>query len=640
MLPCVTNVVETIANRKRRYTMPGVPLPTIQRGDSGLMLIETKLRSNRAGSSVRMVIVTLVLLIFGVGVWAQDREIANKLQAFDSYMEQVLKDWNTPGIGVGIVINDKLVFAKGYGYRDYEKKLPFTPTTLCQIASNSKVFTAVAAGMQVEEGRLTWDKPVRESVPTIQFYNDQLNDNVTLRDMLSHRTGVTRHDLIWFKSDFKRKELFEKLKYLEPQQPMRETFLYNNLMFSAVGYIIELKSGKTWEQFVRERIFEPLNMGSTTYTISEMVKHSDHGVPFREKRDTFELYKIPYYEDTEGVAPAGAIISNIEDVSHWLIVLMNDGKYSGKQVLPPNVLKATMQPAIGLPNTLGEALGYWELLNPAYGMGRQTASYRGHLLTYHGGDLPGFHSQVSFMPNDKIGVIVLVISDHSAPLYNIVSYNVYERLLGMDQTPWSQRQLQQRLAGKKAGTEARAKAGGDRVPNTKPSHALPDYAGDFESPAYGILKIGLKSDALQFGFHEFQFPLSHFHYDRFDTPDDEQYGKFSVNFRTIPHGDIDGAVISLDQAEVVFTRKPETLDPALLEKIAGGYLTPTKVKFEVLYQPGAGLSLSFPGGPPKSDFVDFLDSSGLLFFRELLQGRIHDLGHFSGGLFLPCEFGL
>jgi hypothetical protein len=288
---------------------------------------------------------------------------------------------------------------------------------------------------------------------------------------------------------------------------------------------------------------------------------------------------------------------------------MNDGKYNGKQVLPANVLKATLQPAIGLPNTLGEALGFWELLNPAYGMGRQTAAYRGHLMTFHGGDLPGFHSQVSFMPNDKIGVIVLVISDHSAPLYNIVSYNVYERLLGMDQTPWSQRQLQQRLAGKKAGTEARAKAGGDRVPHTTPSHALADYAADYENQAYGILKIGLKSDALQFGFHEFQYPLSHFHYDRFDTPDDEQYGKFSLNFRTNPQGDIDSAVISLDQAEVAFTRKPETLDVALLEKLAGGYVTPTKVKFEVLYQPEAGLSLSFPGGPP----VKLIPIKGLKF---------------------------
>jgi CubicO group peptidase (beta-lactamase class C family) len=579
-----------------------------------------KQRFNRVAPAVLFFTLALFLTLSGPAARAQAPDITGKLSGFDSYMEQVLKDWNTPGIGVGIVVNDKLVFAKGYGYRDYEKKLPFTPATLCQIASNSKLFTAVAAGMLVEEGKLTWDKPVRESVPTIQFYNDQLNNNVTLRDMLSHRTGVTRHDSIWFKSPFTRKELFEKLKFLEPQEPLRETFLYNNLMYAAAGNIVELKSGKPWEQFVRERILAPLDMKTTTYSISEMTQHPDHGVPYKEKRDSFELYKIPYYEDTEGIAPAGAVISNIDEISHWLIALMNDGKYNGKQVLPANVLKATLQPAIGLPNTLGESQGFWELLNPAYGMGRETAAYRGHLMTFHGGDLPGFHSQVSFMPNDKIGVIVLVISDHSAPLYNIVSYNVYERLLGMDQTPWSQRRLQQRLAGKKAGTEARAKAGADRVSNTKPSHALADYAGEYENPAYGILKIGLKTEALQFGFHAFDFPMSHFHYDRFDTPDDEQYGRFSVNFRTNPQGDIDSVVISLDEGEVIFTRKPETLEPALLEKLAGDYLTPTKVKFQVLYQPGTGLSLSFPGGPP----IKLIPIKGLKFRTPQFADDIYE----------------
>jgi len=561
------------------------------------MISERQLRFFCSANFVRTALFAFAFIALGTGARGQEADVAKRLQGFDAHVEQTLKDWNTPGAGVGIIVGDKLVFAKGYGYRDYEKKLPFTTKTMQPIASNSKLFTAVAAGMLVEEGKLTWDKPVRESVPEIQFYNDELNSNVTLRDMLSHRTGVTRHDLIWFKSPFTRKELFERLKYLEPQQPMRTTFLYNNLMFAAVGQIIEIKSGKKWEDFVRDRIFSPLDMSTSCYTIADMLKQPDYGVPFREKRDSFELYKIPYYEDTEGVAPAGAIISNIDELSHWLIALMNEGKYNGKQVLPASVLKATLQPALALPNAGGEALGYWELINSAYGMGRWTASYRGKLLTYHGGDLPGFHSQVSFMPNDKIGVIVLVISDHSAPLYNIISYNVYERLLGMDQTSWSQRQLQQRLANKKAGTEARAKAGGDRVPNTKPSHALGDYVGEYESPAYGILKIGLQGDQLQFGFHEFHFPMNHFHYDRFDTPDDEQYGKFSVNFRANPQGDIDSAVISLDQAEVAFTRKPEAIDPSLLEELAGVYLTPSKVKFEVRYQPGTGLSIAFPGAP-------------------------------------------
>ena len=584
------------------------------------MICRSKFRFEPFADPARLALLVLATAAFGVGARAQEADVTKKLEGFDAYMQQTLKDWNTPGVGVGIVVGDKLVFAKGYGYRDHEKKLPFTTKTMQPIASNSKLFTAVAAGMLVEEGKLVWDKPIRDSVPEIQFYNDQLNSNVTLRDMLSHRTGVTRHDLIWFKSPFTREELFEKLKYLEPQEPMRTTFLYNNLMFAAVGQIIKIKSGKKWEDFVREKIFTPLDMSTTCYTIADMLKQPDYGVPFREKRDSFELYKIPYYEDTEGVAPAGAVISNIDELSHWLIALMNEGKYNGRQVLPAGALKATLQPAIALPNAGGEALGFWELINSAYGMGRWAASYRGKLLTYHGGDLPGFHSQVSFMPNDKIGVIVLVISDHSAPLYNIVSYNVYERLLGMDQTPWSQRQLQQRLANKKAGTEARAKAGGDRVPNTKPSHAHADYVGEYENPAYGILRIGLQGDQLQFGFHEFHFPMNHFHYDRFDTQDDEQYGKFSVNFRTNPQGDIDSAVISLDQAEVVFTRKPEALQAILLEKLAGVYLTPSKVKFEVRYHPGTGLSIAFPGAPPQK----LIHVKGMQFRTPLFADDIYE----------------
>jgi len=222
------------------------------------------------------------------------------------------------------------------------------------------------------------------------------------------------------------------------------------------------------------------------------------------------------------------------------------------------------------------------------------------------------------------------MTDHSAPLYNAISYNVYERLLGMDQTPWSDRQLKRRLAGKKAGTEARAKAGGDRVPNTSPSHALAAYAGEYENPAYGIVKISLASNQLDFTFHEFHFPLSHFHYDRFDTPDDEEYGRFSLNFRTNPQGDIDSLVSSLDEAEAVFTRKPETLDPALLEKLAGTYITPTKVKFEVQYKAGAGLSLVFPGAPPEK----LIPVKGLQFrtaqFADLIFEFVMENGQVKG----------
>jgi len=303
---------------------------------------------------------------------------AEQLKDFDTDVEHLLKEWNAPGVGVGIVIDDTLVFAKGYGYRDYEQRLPFTPTTLCPIASNTKLFTAIAAGLLVAEGKLAWDTPIRDAVPSIRCYNDALNNTVTLRDMLAHRTGVTRHDMIWYNSDFTCKELFERLQYLAPMEPLRQAFLYNNLMYAAVGYLIELVSGQTWEEFVRERILIPLDTHSTVYTIGDMLTYADCVVPCTERRDTSDLYTRPYYEETVGVAPGGAIISTIEDVSHWLIALMNDGMHAGRHVLPANVLKATLEPAMALPNVLGETKGFWELINNVYGMGRWTGSYRGH----------------------------------------------------------------------------------------------------------------------------------------------------------------------------------------------------------------------------------------------------------------------
>jgi len=558
---------------------------------------------NKRHPRVRLILASILALTLlpsiNAPAFAQDdgQKIAQRLEGFDAYMEKVLKDWNAPGIGVGIVVNDKLVFAKGYGYRDYEKKLPITSKTLFPIASNTKLFTAVAAGFLVEEGKLTWNEPIRKSVPSIEFYNAELNNTVTLRDMLSHRTGITRHDSIWYKSDYSEKELFDRLKYLEPKEPLRQMFLYNNMMYAGVGEAIYLQSGKPWADFVREKILKPLEMNSTVYTIADMLKQPDYGVPFTERRDTTEIYKIPYYEETNGLAAAGAIISNIDDLSHWLIALMNKGTYGGKSVLPEKVLQATLEPSIALPNTAGEIRGWWENLNPAYGMGRQTSVYRGHPITYHGGDLPGFHSQISFMPNEHIGVIIFVIGNHLAPLYNPISYNIYERLLGMEQTPWTDRQLNIRLKNKQAGKEARSKAGAGRVANTQPSHPLADYVGEYENPAYGILKIGLKDNNLQFDFHKLHFGMTHFHYDRFDTPDDEQDGMWSVNFATNPQGDIDKATMSLDENEAMFTRRSPTLDDATLNRLPGTYVTPSGNKFQVVVKPGSGLYITFPGAP-------------------------------------------
>lgn len=544
-------------------------------------------------------IILIILFIIGLVHLSigQENEYLKKLEGFDEYIQAVITDWNAPGIAVGVVVKDKLIFAKGYGYRDYDKKLPITTKTLFPIASNTKLFTVVAMGMLVNESVLEWDEPISKYVPDIEFYNQDLYNNVTLRDMLAHRTGLSRHDYIWYRSDFSRKEIYDRIKYLEPSQALKHGYLYNNLMYSTAGYILETKTGKTWESYISEKILTPLNMSSSLFTIEEMEKQKDYAIPYGEKRDTNILYQLPFYREVQGIGPAGAIISNIEDMSNWLIALINNGVFMNNQVIPAEILKESLTPTTPYSNEKNESKGYYEILNPVYGMGRDLSVYKGKFYTFHGGAIGGFYSDISYLPQDSIGVIVFVNGRHTRPLINSISYNVLDRFLEVEQTDWNGRYLKDRIAGKKARTEARTEEGSDKINGTKPSHELTNYVAGYEDNAYGIVNIEMINDQLEFNFRKIKLPLNHYHYDRFDTPNDEIYGKWSVNFFTNPQGDIYQAVISIDEAEVIFTKIPDATlsDYETLKQFIGNYeLAGSTVKATLV---GNKLCMLRPGQP-------------------------------------------
>jgi CubicO group peptidase (beta-lactamase class C family) len=519
---------------------------------------------------IRLISFACTLSVSIFSLHAQNLNVDQKLVGFEKTIDKILKDWNVPGCGIGIVYKNKLVFAKGYGYRDLEKKLPVTPNTLFQIASNTKLFTATAIGFLVEDGKLEWDKPIKNYVPQVQFYNEELNNNVTIRDMLSHRTGISRHDGIWYKSDFTRQELFERLKYLEPSIPLRQGFLYNNLMYSAAGQILFYISGQTWEEFVKSKIFSPLNMSHSMFVVEDMEKQPDFMAPYYEKRDTTTLLPYPFYTEQKGLGPAGAIISSINDLSNWLVAQMNGGKFNNVQVIPAAIIKETMQPA-SLTGSVPDK--YFEILNSMYGMGRGTSSFKGHYLTQHGGAIGGIYSNISFMPADSIGVIVFTNGAHAGQLPGIISNTVYDKLLGLSETPWSNRALKDYLKNKQTEKEARKKPDADRVPNTKPSHPLGDYAGLYEDPAYGIMEIADTNDKLSFTFNHIHLPLEHYHYDRFVSADDELYGKWSLMFSLDAQGNVRDLKISMDEKEVTFIKKGDAKlsDPGYLKKLTGQY---------------------------------------------------------------------
>lgn len=519
----------------------------------------------------------------------------NKLNGLEDLVHKTIAEWNVPGIGIAVVHEADLIWAKGYGFRDYGARLPFTPQTLFPIASNTKLFTAIVAGMLVEEGMLSWDRPIREAVPSIRFSNDALNSTVTLRDMLAHRTGINRHDSMHFYSDFTRKDMFDRLRYMEPSDPLRQNFVYNNVMYCAVGHVLELLTGQSWEGLVQQRLLGPAGMANTVFTMREVLATEDHAVPYTERRDATELFRLPTYEHMLGAGPAGGLNANLQDMARWLFVLLADGQAQGQQIIPQTVLKATMAPSVAIPCHMLNIRGFKELLNTTYGAGRHTGVYRGNLMTYHGGSLNGFYSQVSYLPTERVGVVTFVIGHHCAVLADLLTWNIYDRLLNLAPVPWSERYLPIIAKAKASATASRSKAASDQVMNTNPSHGLADYCGTFTHALYPPLTIELHEGALRLMFRAFALALNHVHYDRFDTEDEQVHGKWSVNFSTDPQGHIGALTMTLDEAEQVFKRCPELLDPAIAALLPGIYETASGFKCTVVQGSGKDLYFVEPG---------------------------------------------
>lgn len=490
------------------------------------------------------------LLICSQSLFAQENNYEKKIQDIDQRIKTIVEDWNVPGCAIGIIKGDKLIFAKGYGYRDVENKLPVTPNTLFAIGSNTKLFTATVMGFLVEEGKLDWDEPIKTKIPSLQFYNDQLNNSITLRDMLAHRTGLNSPDAVWFYSNFSNHELFEKLKYCEPIYDLRETFKYNNFMYAAMGEIVNVTSGETWENFTKTNILDPLEMKLTNFSIEDMEKTKDYAKPYINNYVDNKIIAIDYNRQTQVIGPAGSINSNINEMANWVICQINRGMFKGKQAISQSIIDETLNPSMitgGL-----DAKGK-EFTCETYGMGRYITTYKGHYITQHGGAIDGFLSKVTIFPNDSLGIIILY--NTTQPLRNFLQYEIADIMLGLDKTDWHRKTLDWRannIIGYKKWMKENKKV---IIPDKEPSHKLESYIGVFENEIYGNITIKLVDKQLWFKFYNFNFPLTHVHYDLFETPEHEQYGQYNISFLINLEGQIDQIQMDMDKPDVLFTRR-------------------------------------------------------------------------------------
>jgi CubicO group peptidase (beta-lactamase class C family) len=496
-----------------------------------------------------------------------------ELEGYDQLVQGMIDAWKVPGLAVAIVKDGQVIYEKGFGYRDTEKKLPVTPDTLFAIGSASKAFTTFVMGTLVDEGKLDWDKPVTTFLPGFRLHDRVATEQLTPRDMVSHRSGLPRHDLSWYNAtELSRKELVERLPYMEATYPLRSRWQYNNFMFLTAGYLVEQVTDKSWEDNVRERIFQPLGMTSSNFSVHDSQKAADFALPYREDDDKIEL--IPFREITN-MGPAGSINSSIRDMAKWVQVHLSGGKAAdGKQLIGPATLIDIHSPHMVLTETPERP----ELSQASYGLAWFIDTYRGHQRVAHGGNIDGFSALVTLLPNDDLGMVILTNKDGTGVPELLVRHTL-DRLLKLDPIDWNGEYLAKRDAGKAVEKEAEAKKETARKPGTKPAHKLEEYAGDYAHPGYSPLKVEVDGKRLKMTYNHLSAPLEHWHYETWTAVkggDHPALEDLKFLFETDMAGNVVAVKTPFEAAledGITFTKKPDSRlsDASYLARFAGDY---------------------------------------------------------------------
>ncbi|MBI4544752.1 MAG: serine hydrolase [Gemmatimonadetes bacterium] len=521
---------------------------------------------------------------------------ADALAGFDEWVAEAMKDWLVPGLALGVVRDGQVILARGFGQRDVEQKLPVTTRTLFAIGSSTKAFTTFALGRLVDQGKLEWDAPVTRYIPELRLQDEYATAHLTPRDMVTHRSGLPRHDLAWYNNaELDPAALVSRMPAFGSSKGLREEFQYNNMMYALAGHLVSRLTGKSWEDAVRDLIFQPLGMNSSNFSVFASQKAADFAEPYGEKNDS--LLRLPFRPIDTGIGPAGSINSNIEDMIRWLLLHLNSGKAGGTQLLGKSTLDELHTPQIALRAVPAEP----ELSPPSYAMGWFVDGYRGHLRVAHGGNIDGFSALVALFPRAATGVVVL--SNKSAtPLPEIVVRNLADRLFAMPVKDWNAELLAKRKAGRAVQKEGEKRAPAERRAGTRPAHPLAEYAGEYAHPGYGTLTIEHSANRLVMSYNRIETPLEHWHYEVFnglENPADRTFRNFKIMFLTNLEGEVDGVSAPFEPLveSVMFKRRPDAQlsDPAYLQRLVGTYsLGSAQATFTVK---GSVLTVTVPGQP-------------------------------------------
>ncbi len=502
----------------------------------------------------------------------------NKLDTIGDYVEEAMASWQIPGLALAVVRGDEILHMHGYGVRDIETRESVAPDTLFAIASSTKAFTAMGVALLVDEGRLEWDKPVRDYLPDFKLSDGYVSEKITVRDLLCHRSGLPRHDLAWYGTPFTRAELIQNLAHLEFSKGFREVWQYQNLMYVTAGYLAGQITGMTWEDFTQKRIFDPLKMARSCFSPDVMRQLGNYAMPYRIKRGKAEgkedVLEVMEFYSNPVMGPAGSIHSCVQDLANWLKVHLNEGQFEGDRFVSPGSLAQMHQPQMIMPVD-GFMAVLLDTTISTYGLGWFVVPYRGHTLIHHGGNIDGFSTMVAFVPQEKIGIAVLT-NIEGRPLRDVLAYEICDRLLDLPENNWNQRWHAMYAELYTSMDQDREVAAEEQRQGAPLSHPIEAYVGEYATDGYADFVVKLEGENLLGWVAGDWFPLQHYHYDIFNLDLERFELRLPAAFQMNVQGEIDAVSLQLEtQVEPrLFKRKPVVIGDDALAALAGRYDLP------------------------------------------------------------------
>jgi CubicO group peptidase (beta-lactamase class C family) len=511
----------------------------------------------------------------------------------DAVISNVMAEWHIPGLAVAVLRRDAPPLLQAVGLKDIDRGTPVDTSTLFPIGSITKCFTATALALLVDEGKLGWDVPVREILPGFRLKDPIASGSCTLRDLLTHRSGLPRHDWVHTSGHLDNAGMLAALRHLDPSKEFRSTFQYQNMMYLVAGMMAECIAGQRWEDVTRARILAPLGMAHTATSLEDMVSgHANHAAPHMVQDDVPSRIPVRAIH----TRPSGSICASISDMASYLQFHLDPTRNQGGLRL-----SADSATELTLPQIYMGRSNFADIGDVHYGLGFDIAHYRGERQIVHGGAWSGYTSEIRMLPARGLGVAVLT-NGHWHSGCAVISLCIFDRLLGLDPLPWLER-LRAPAAALRAQRPKEIVARATAIrPGARPSHDLPDYAGDYEHPAYGVVRIACADGALRWHGLGLDLPIAHRHYDVFELGADRSiwFENMIVQFHTDREGDIASLALPLEPAvgPIVFRRRAEAamLTREFLEPLAGLYRR-CGVPFRIAFDDADGLSMTRGNGP-------------------------------------------